>query len=64
MEFHRATDGYEATRKDGQVIRISKSECNKLWVVRYDNDFDGDNTAFAKTKRELVGKENRIELML
>ena len=61
MKFTKTTDGYKATRKDGQEITISKAECGTQWVVRYTGDWDGDNTAFAKTKKELVQAENRIE---
>lgn len=64
MKFSKTCDGYKATRKDGQVITITKSECGTQWVSRYEGDFDGDNTAYGKTKRELVAAENRIEDML
>lgn len=65
MKFTKSNDGYIATRKDGQVIRISLSGYNdgknSTWVSRYDDDFDGDSTSFAATKRQLVAEENGIE---
>ncbi|ALY07159.1 hypothetical protein VmeM32_00173 [Vibrio phage vB_VmeM-32] len=60
VKFTKLNETYQATRKDGQVITISKAE-EGGWVVRYDGDWDGDNTTFAKTKKELVDMENRIE---
>lgn len=64
MKFSKTLDGYKAIRKDGQEITIAKSECGSQWVVRYAEDWDGDNTVYAKTKKELVDAENRIEACL
>lgn len=61
LKFKRTLDGYQATRKDGQVITIEKYHEGDQWVVRYEGDHSGDNTDFAKTKKELVAIENRIE---
>ena len=63
MKFTKSNGTYKATRKDGQVIVISKAETTELgnWVVRYEGDDWGDNTEYAKTKKELVDLENRIE---
>lgn len=61
MKFSRTIDGYKATRKDGQEITICKCEDSSQWIVRYTDDWDGDNTEIAKTKRELVASENWIE---
>ncbi len=38
MRFKKSNGTYKATRKDGQVITIEKSECNTQWVVRYEGD--------------------------
>lgn len=62
LKFKKQNGQHVATRWDGQVIRIEKSDCadnpSTKWVVRFDGDFDGDNTAFAGTKRELIENEN------
>lgn len=60
MKFKKVGDQYRAIRKDGQVIAIEKTDCGQ-WVSRYENDQRGDNTAFAKTKHELVESENTME---
>lgn len=60
MKFQKLNGAYKATRFDGQVITIEKHD-DGGWVVRYEGDFDGDNTAIATTKRELVAAENHIE---
>ena len=60
MKFTKSNGTYKATRKDGQVITISKSDTGQ-WVSRYDNDDNGDNTFYADTKKELVNDENDLE---
>lgn len=68
MKFHKTIDGYAATRKDGQVIRIEKTwepeSVEYTWKCTYENDFNGDNTSFAATKRELVANEQYIESLI
>mgnify|MGYP000652701602 CR=1 FL=1 len=67
MKFSKIHSGsYQATRKDGQVINIYKIEepcplMGDLWASSYEGDFHGHNNSAAKTKRELVAIENRIE---
>jgi hypothetical protein len=65
MKFKRLPSGdYQATRKDGQVIslrRLDEPYNGYQWGVYYADDFHGDNTAHAKTKRELVACENHYE---
>ena len=60
MKFTKTNGRYIATRKDGQVITIEKSEGGQ-WVSRYNGDDNGDNTFYANTKRELVADENNLE---
>ena len=60
--------GYQATRADGQVITIERTDHDGViskdmkWVCRYEDDHNGDNTSFAATKRHLVEFENGIIL--
>lgn len=66
MKFSKLHSGhYQATRADGQIINIENRNCDdtgtKYWLSSYEGDFDGDNNGDAKTKRELVAYENRIE---
>ena len=65
MKFSRLPSGdYQATRKDGQVITISRLEeslWGHKWCVNYEGDFDGDSGDTAKTKKELVDYENWVE---
>ena len=52
---------FQELRNDGQVINIEKSEDNKYWVVRYENDWDGDNTEYFKTLKKAKVTEQFIE---
>jgi len=63
MIFKKSNNVFKATRKDSQVITIEKSDCGS-WIVRYENDDNGDNTAYFKTKRDAVSAENNIEDMI
>jgi len=67
MKFTKNNGRYVATRKDGQVITIEKTDYTEkhlAWVARYQDDWDGDNTAFAVTKKELVTMENDLEMRI
>ena len=66
MKFSKVQTGqYQATRADGQVITIESRKCEETgsyWAVTYEGDWDGDLTAHAPTKKQLVAYENNIEL--
>lgn len=57
------TGYYETTRSDGQVINFESRECEdtgaKYWATTYENDFDGDNTYHASTKKKCIEVEQR-----
>lgn len=55
---------YVAIKSDGTEITIEKTdytEKNMQWKVSYHDDFNGDNTHFAATKKELIKIENRYD---
>ena len=64
MHFHKIQGTYKATRVDGQIITIERAEEGSEWVSRYEDDFEGDNTAYFKTKRDAVASENHIENLI
>lgn len=63
MKFKKENSLFKATRTDGQVITIEKSDCGS-WIVRYENDEYGDSTAYFKTKKQAIEAENNIEEMI
>lgn len=67
MNFKKINGEYRATRKDGQVIVVECTDNTNRsykWRLTYEGDWNGDYTAYASTKKELIERENEIELYL
>ena len=63
------TGTYTATHKNGAVVSIEAMDVSEYgegfeWRLTTEGDWDGDETTFATTKRELVAISNDYESRL